>query len=186
MAARVLTSQLLTTHDGRRMAHEKKTLVYVNLGNLLLIISVDYAHVFLVEYMLSIFSYHAISSIIMKTHLGTTTPTPLSPTTFRPFHWLCLTCLNKWYLSKVVRDNYFNTDYKSLLRFYSLKKTYQKRNTFAYLLEDNVYKKKLDNAAVVFESPLNMILFNPLGIHTGGFCYKGKRKALQVTLTKCN
>jgi len=91
-----------------------------------------------------------------------------------------------WYLSKVVRDNYFNTDYKSLLRFYSLKKTYQKRNTFAYLLEDNVYKKKLDNAAVVFESPLNMILFNPLGIHTGGFCYKGKRKALQVTLTKCN
>tara|TARA_X000001036_G_scaffold438499_1_gene486480 strand:+ start:286 stop:1209 length:924 start_codon:yes stop_codon:yes gene_type:complete len=99
-----------------------------------------------------------------------------------PYSYKKNTSYDDWCIRHVVRNNYFNTDKETMRKFYSLPKKYQKRNTFTYLLDDTNYKKQIDKSAIVFKTPCNIILFNPMGIHSGGFIYKGQRKALQITI----
>ena len=92
-----------------------------------------------------------------------------------------------WINLKAIRSSLISTDQITLKKFYSLPLEYRKRNTFAYLYDDSndEYMSELDSAATSFESDdANIILFHPLGIHTGGYCYTGNRTALQLTIEK--
>ena len=54
-----------------------------------------------------------------------------------------------------------------------------------FLLEEKINSQlynKIESELVSLKSPYNVILFDPNGIHTGGYVYKGERIALQVVV----
>ena len=110
---------------------------------------------------------------------------------YLPYSHILSQDFDEWSILKTNRYLNFSTTYDSLKSFYALPAPFRKRNTFAYLLDRTLtesYFKMLENNQKIFTSNKDqgyqMILFNPLGIHSGGFCYDGSRKAIQVTFAK--
>lgn len=87
----------------------------------------------------------------------------------------------------IKNNNLFQTDDKTREIFYQLDKEYQYKNMF--LLEEKKNSPLYDKIAsqlVPLKYPNNIVLFDPNGIHTGGFIYSGERIALQVVISLKN